>query len=159
MICGYDKDCPPVYEFHHRDPKEKEFSIGDYSVLNKKKLFQEADKCDLLCCRCHLEIHDKERESLRESAFRVNKEWEGKKREEVEIPCKHCNKPIVTKDKRRVCCSRECSAAFKFKVENRPTKEELAVLIANNPMTKIGLMYGVSDNAVRKWARKVGLDC
>jgi 5-methylcytosine-specific restriction endonuclease McrA len=38
------------------------------------------------------------------------------------------------------------------KVE-RPTKEELDNLIKDYPMTKIGKMYNVSDNAVRKWIK------
>jgi len=36
---------------------------------------------------------------------------------------------------------------------DRPTKEELDYLIKNHPMTTIGKMYGVSDNAVRKWIK------
>lgn len=38
------------------------------------------------------------------------------------------------------------------KVE-RPTKDELDKLIHQYPMTTIGKMYNVSDNAVRKWVR------
>lgn len=38
------------------------------------------------------------------------------------------------------------------KVE-RPTKEKLEELITKYPMTKIGKMYGVSDNAIRKWLK------
>jgi Zn finger protein HypA/HybF involved in hydrogenase expression len=40
---------------------------------------------------------------------------------------------------------------------NWPSKEELKVLIENNSFVKIGEMYGVSDNAVRKWAKKYEL--
>lgn len=43
------------------------------------------------------------------------------------------------------------------KVKNRPTKEELQTLIDTTPYTKIGEIYGVSDNAVRKWARSYGI--
>jgi 5-methylcytosine-specific restriction endonuclease McrA len=38
------------------------------------------------------------------------------------------------------------------KVE-RPTKEELDNLVKDYPMTTIGKMYNVSDNAVRKWIK------
>lgn len=38
------------------------------------------------------------------------------------------------------------------KVE-RPTKEELDNLIKDYPITKIGKMYNVSDNAIRKWIK------
>lgn len=40
---------------------------------------------------------------------------------------------------------------------NWPTKEELKVLIDSEPMVKIGKKFGVSDNAVRKWAKKYEL--
>ena len=39
----------------------------------------------------------------------------------------------------------------------RPTKEELYELIYKYPFTKIGEMFGVSDNAVRKWCAKYDL--
>ncbi len=39
----------------------------------------------------------------------------------------------------------------------RPTKEELDELIHNYPFTKIGEMFGVSDNAIRKWCIKYDL--
>lgn len=49
---------PSVYDFHHRDPKEKEFSIG--SLLSSKSietLRKEAEKCELLCANCHRIAH------------------------------------------------------------------------------------------------------
>lgn len=39
----------------------------------------------------------------------------------------------------------------------RPSKEELSALIKSTPWTSIGKMFGVTDNAVRKWARCYGL--
>lgn len=39
------------------------------------------------------------------------------------------------------------------KVE-RPNKTELIKLLENNTYTKVGKIYGVSDNAVRKWAKR-----
>lgn len=46
------------------------------------------------------------------------------------------------------------SALKQRKVKNRPTLEELEKLIETLPLTKIGKMYGVSDNAVRKWIKQ-----
>ena len=49
-----------VYDFHHKDPKKKDFTIGGarYKTRhNKKKMQAELDKCVLLCCRCHREVH------------------------------------------------------------------------------------------------------
>lgn len=41
--------------------------------------------------------------------------------------------------------------------ENIPTKADLEKYIYNLPFTQIGEMYGVSDNAVRKWCKYYGL--
>ena len=37
------------------------------------------------------------------------------------------------------------------------TRDELKNLIRNTPFTKIGELYGVSDNAIRKWCEKYNL--
>ena len=55
QICGYDK-CIPNMVFHHRDPNEKEFGITGMTI-SIEKLRAEAEKCILLCCRCHGEVH------------------------------------------------------------------------------------------------------
>jgi 5-methylcytosine-specific restriction endonuclease McrA len=55
-ICGYDK-CTRALEFHHKNPKEKDFQISGKS-LSFDKLKVEVDKCMLVCSNCHCEIHD-----------------------------------------------------------------------------------------------------
>ncbi len=45
----------------------------------------------------------------------------------------------------------------KERAKNIPAKEELYKLLRDNSMCAIGKIYGVSDNAVRKWCRKYGL--
>lgn len=57
--CGYDK-CQAVLEFHHRNPKLKDFTIGRIkhtSFEKNKSIKEELDKCDLLCKNCHYEAH------------------------------------------------------------------------------------------------------
>lgn len=57
--CGYNK-CEGALQFHHLDPKEKDFTIGQVSLskeLNMDILYQEVDKCILVCANCHAEIH------------------------------------------------------------------------------------------------------
>ena len=46
-------------DFHHKDPKEKDFNIGDF-LRDKpfnKSAEKELDKCMLLCANCHREEH------------------------------------------------------------------------------------------------------
>ena len=43
------------------------------------------------------------------------------------------------------------------KVHDRPSKEELEKMINTMSWCAIGRKYGVSDNAVRKWAKKLNL--
>ena len=42
-----------VYDFHHRNPREKSFEIGSSTSRNWDILRVELDKCDLLCANCH----------------------------------------------------------------------------------------------------------
>lgn len=53
--CGYKK-CIDALDFHHRDPNEKDFTIGGKS-WSFDRLKNEADKCILVCANCHREIH------------------------------------------------------------------------------------------------------
>lgn len=56
--CGYDK-CQGALDFHHRDPKEKDFSLCKKYGCRKisDRIKRELDKCDLLCANCHREEH------------------------------------------------------------------------------------------------------
>ena len=55
--CGYDK-CIAALEFHHLDPSQKDFAIGYQGQSRSwQRIKTELDKCVLLCCRCHREIH------------------------------------------------------------------------------------------------------
>lgn len=54
--------------------------------------------------------------------------------------------------------SKMCIDCYHKKIsEHIPSKEDLEKLIYNTPFTKIGEMYDVSDNTVRKWCKKYGL--
>lgn len=57
-ICGYDK-CVDALEFHHENPKEKEFKLGSGNTMSWKDYRKEALKCILVCSNCHKEIHFK----------------------------------------------------------------------------------------------------
>jgi hypothetical protein len=42
-----------VFDFHHRDPSEKEGSVGKLCSSSWENIVKELDKCDLLCANCH----------------------------------------------------------------------------------------------------------
>lgn len=44
-------DC--VYDFHHLDPSQKDFTIAKKSYANFESIKAELDKCVLLCANCH----------------------------------------------------------------------------------------------------------
>jgi hypothetical protein len=59
QICGYNRDCPSAYHFHHRDPARKRFDVASRGLLRRwEELIAEVKKCVLLCSRCHAEVHD-----------------------------------------------------------------------------------------------------
>lgn len=60
--------------------------------------------------------------------------------------CKKCGVLIT-------CCSKyckKCQEENRRKIE-RPTREELKRLIREKPFTQIGKMFGITDNAIKKW--------
>ena len=64
MKCGYNK-YPEVLEFHHKDPSQKSFGIGQKGLTRSwQKVKAEIEKCNLLCANCHREEHVEERKKL-----------------------------------------------------------------------------------------------
>jgi hypothetical protein len=57
QLCGLKTDYYEVYDCHHRDPREKEYSI---SLLSHKdweaEVLPELQKCILVCRRCHVSL-------------------------------------------------------------------------------------------------------
>lgn len=56
QICGYSKYIGAL-DFHHLDPKLKEFEIGQSRYSFSELVRSELDKCVLLCRCCHAEVH------------------------------------------------------------------------------------------------------
>lgn len=44
---------PAAFEFHHKDPSQKEFSIGSMANKSWSVVKKELLKCELLCSNCH----------------------------------------------------------------------------------------------------------
>jgi len=61
IACGtpYNGKNGVMFDFHHRDPTQKIFSLSSAQVNNRKwaTTLEELKKCDLLCSNCHRLIH------------------------------------------------------------------------------------------------------
>jgi transposase len=56
VICGYHR-CQRALQFHHIDPRTKEFHLGHTGVTRSlARCRAEARKCILLCANCHAEV-------------------------------------------------------------------------------------------------------
>lgn len=51
-----------IFEFHHLDPKQKEYAIAESKNLkiSINNIYKEIDKCVLLCANCHRLRHQNE---------------------------------------------------------------------------------------------------
>ena len=152
-ICGYDK-CLNALQFHHTDPKLK--TVTPTKVINEwntEKAFEtlKNEKCILVCANCHSELHseDYDYSKLRDDVKNV-----------IQKKCELCEKKFyyyAKSKKEQKFCSDECAKLSLRKVE-RPTYSELKQLLETHSYVRIGKMFGVSDNAVRKWLKKYEAD-
>lgn len=136
QMCGYDK-CPDALEFHHQDPAQKEFSLSDDGHSRSwDRIRLELDKCILLCCRCHREVHynmNQKTADVPELIKQLKTVPSVKPADSVTRKHRHCvNKPV--------------------------TKENLTnALLIHKSFVGAGRSFGVSDNAIRKWCKKYNL--
>ena len=60
-ICGIEatKGNIAIFDFHHKNPDEKEFNLGQNTIGNRsfESVKREAMKCELLCSNCHRMLH------------------------------------------------------------------------------------------------------
>lgn len=139
QICGYSR-CNDALEFHHLDPTSKEFSFGELRSNPRRigELLRELKKCILLCSICHKEVHaglaevPKTYAKINPNIFGWYETENGFER--------------LINDKIKVV------NVNKLKFEISP--EELVQLMKTNSLVAIGKMFGVSDNAIRKRAKK-----
>jgi hypothetical protein len=156
--CGYDR-CPDALEFHHRNPKEKDFHISNGNYRRWDRIQAELDKCDLLCANCHREYHAVEKQArvnaLRERAYTERQVYGPP----VKVTCKECGSESIlppAEAARWVNCSKKCAAKSAEKA-NWPSDVELASLVMTTPMSTLAKQLGVSDAAVNKRCRKRGI--
>lgn len=139
LECGYSKNLSAM-DFHHRNPEEKEYSWAELITMFGQwdKVLAEVEKCDLLCARCHRELHhpDDEIDLIEELAV-----------------CPQCGGESYG---RKYCCD-ECRHKAR-RVYERPPKEELQALLEEGlSYNKIRKQYGISHGTLVNWLAKYGL--
>lgn len=81
--------------------------------------------------------------------------------ENMRFLCPNCHSQTPTYGGKRPAKEKNLDYRRKDYPERRkvqwPTKEELKSLLSSNSYVSVGKMYGVSDNAVRRWAKKYEL--
>lgn len=154
LCCG--KSFPQyMYDFHHLNPKEKEFALSGNGVTRAKDAYaQEAKKCIMVCSNCHRMIeygdidtthlysnfNDKIYYEVIQQSIDEQKKIKQSLRKDIKIKNIEQNIDGIRK-----------------KQTVYPTREQLKKLIRTTSFIKIGDMYGFSDNAVRKWCDKMNL--
>jgi len=85
QICGLKEDILDIYDFHHKNPDEKEAIMSKlFGRKGWSSIKMELDKCILLCANCHRIEHYKIRKGLEQSrldSWANNNDWS---REELE---------------------------------------------------------------------------
>ena len=141
--------------FHHVDEATKKFSISSNVTRNWEDTLNELRKCVLVCSNCHMEIHDGLTEcppiAINEERVAEINELVSLNKKQVHY-CPECGAEVCQKDS--LCLA--CAGKKRRKVEH-PTRGVLKDLIQTKTFLDIGKMYGVSDNAVRKWCKRENL--
>lgn len=153
-LCGYDKiENPSAFHFHHVDKGTKKFNICESNVGKWEKIKEEADKCILVCSRCHAEIEDQENRELKPFLYDFSKGVRPPSPNLYEIECEHCGKKFRQVKETSRYCSSFCSQYGRRKIKERPDKEILLREIGDVGYCAVGRKYGVSDKAIRKWVK------
>lgn len=148
--CKYDL-CLSAMDFHHLDPNEKDAEFNTARHWTWKRLLEELKKCVLLCNRCHKEEHASEEMFWNRNA-KSTPDIRLENRLKPTGKCPKCGGDVYGTE----YCGWECARLARRKVQ-RPYREHLAKEIQEMGWTALGRKYGVTDNAVRKWAKQYGL--
>ncbi len=165
-LCGYCKSIRSL-QFHHINPAKKEFALGHWTTtLSFEKMLVEAQKCMLVCGNCHGEIEDGvtvvsakllDRTVINQKLQEQKRAFVAKKKRKVHNKvCKKCGDEFIGSFKKQIYCSIVCANKSRYN-HKELSKEDLEKLLWEKPTTHIAKDFGVSDNAVAKWAKNYGL--
>ena len=162
--CGYNKYIGTI-EFHHLDPRKKDFGLSRNQKTFGNSHKKELDKCVALCSNCHRKEHYRLKKLTKEERINeynkssiileiknyfkllepeviIKKKW---------IPIRYVLNVKKQNGKYSKFCDK-CNKITKRKV-TRPPKKQLVDEITKLGYCGTGRKYGVSDNAIRKWLK------
>lgn len=130
-----------VFDFHHLNPEEKSFGLGNGSTTRAKSAYaEEAKKCCMLCANCHRLVENGEFDN---STLNCN-----------------FNESIYYSTLEELTVKQKKVTTYEEKMEKhsrKPSREVLKSLIKQKSFSQIGRDFGVSDNAIRKWCSSYNL--
>lgn len=157
------------YDFHHLEPDQKDFAISSKQTNGAKtwnKVRDELKKCALLCANCHRLLHYGHVDIEIKQYFNDDY-YEWNLTEAKQIDHQTLQSLDVYDDCICLMCggqrSRGCKLCDKCEKERRrefipPVEELISNLIeVRGNFTKAGDLYGVTDNAVRKWCKNYNI--
>lgn len=115
-----------------------------------------------LCPNCHQQLTSRfakagpPRPSRSKQRLVMEEAREQRRQQLPKRTCPVCTQQFQPKNKPQQFCSYECSHRASHRTEH-PSKEELLGLITTLPTTQVADQFGVSDNAVKKWAVGYGI--
>jgi hypothetical protein len=165
------KDKQKLSENSKRYYRKNKWKYAEYRDQRRKELrevveeYKQQHPCacgedNLACLVFH---HRNANEKELEIAVAVNRQWSNKRLfaeiEKCEVMCANChlklhkrNQTLPTKQPRP---SEETLAKIR---KFNPTRQELERLVREMPMTKVAAKFDVSDNAIRKRCRLLGIE-
>lgn len=160
-ICGYNK-CYEALDFHHLNPNEKDSELSKYlrNGCSWGTAEIEARKCVCLCSNCHREVHaqvtdiPKNIQRFDDSLIEEH-EKPGYKKEIEYITCPQCQKKMHPNLKH---CSVKCALEANRKVRFDKGDLEEKILVKKMSYEEIGRSIGVSGNAIKKRAKRLGIN-
>ncbi len=163
--CFCDEFEPCCLDFHHLNPKEKEFTVSRLlSMKNVKTIIQEINKCVCVCSNCHRKIHagyltvdSTDQINLKEDDILINRDDIGLiGRNRIIKYCEECGIEIQRSSTNcKKCAVLKYKSCIRYrKVKNPPTREELEKMVWEMPTVEIAIRYQVSDKAIEKWCKK-----
>ena len=150
QCCSYNT-CDAALEFHHLDPLEKDFSVGNTRANPKSwaKITEELKKCILVCSNCHKEIHQNVR-TIPKEFHRFDDSFLSFEKIKKKAVCPGCK---GERDIQNKYCSRTCAGKNSRKVNW--DNIDLLNLMEIHSISELERMFGVSNTAIYKRRNKL----